>query len=103
MCVITQNKITSGHKMTHIIKNSKERHEKAKIKKLATKTSKIQNSCGEGQRARMKMTQSKEEASIYGVDDRSQCVTFSSALGNQNLTTFREIMKMEKSSWGNTR
>jgi len=51
----------------------------------------------------MKRTQSKEEASIYGVDDRSQSVTFSSTVGNKNLTTFREIMKMEKSSWGNTR
>jgi len=72
---------------------------KAKIKKLATKTSKIQNSGGGGKRARMKRTQNKEEASIYGVDDRRQCVTFSSTLGNKNLTTFCEIMKMEKSSW----
>jgi hypothetical protein len=84
-------------------KNSKERHEKTKIKKLTTKTSKIQNSGGGGKHARMKRTQSKEGASIYGVDDRSQCVTFSSTLGNKNLTTFCEIMKMEKSSWGNTR
>jgi len=32
--------------MKQIIINSKERHEKAKVKKLATKTSKIQNSGG---------------------------------------------------------
>jgi hypothetical protein len=86
--------------MAQIIKNNKERHEKAKIKKLATMTSKIQNGGEGGKHASVKRTQSKEEASIYDVDDRGQCVTFSSTLRNKNLTTFPEIMKMEKSSWG---
>jgi hypothetical protein len=30
-------------------------------------------------------------------------VTFCSTLGNKIVTTFREIMKTEKSSWGYTR
>jgi len=104
MCVITQNKIISRHKNKTNYNEQQRKAWKSKDNENGHKDQKnTLFSGGGGNPARMKRTQSKEGASIYGVDDRSQCVTFSSTLGNKNLTTFREIMKMEKSSWVNTR